>query len=188
MKTLSLTLVAISVSMISASALAANYQIDHAHSAVTFETGHLGVSRLPGRFNEFSGSYTWSDENLSENAVSIEIQADSIDTNHTDRDEHLRSPDFFNVRQYPTIEFTSTGYEGTADEGVLTGEMTMHGVTREVEMNIVKIGEGDDPWGGFRQGFVATTELMRSDFDIDYFIPNVPDETELTIFIEGIRE
>ncbi|MEX2365658.1 MAG: YceI family protein, partial [Pseudohongiellaceae bacterium] len=102
MKTLSLTLAALSASVIGASALAADYQIDHAHSAVTFETGHLGVSRLPGRFNEFSGSYTWSDDNLSENAVSLEIQADSIDTNHTDRDEHLRSPDFFNVRQYPT--------------------------------------------------------------------------------------
>ncbi|WP_028671730.1 YceI family protein [Saccharospirillum impatiens] len=188
MKTLSMTVLTLSASLISASVLAADYAIDHAHSAVTFETGHLGVSRLPGRFNDFSGSYTWSDEDLSQNSVSIEIQTDSIDTNHTDRDEHLRSPDFFNARQYPTIEFTSTGYEGTADEGVLTGELTMHGVTRDVDMNIVKIGEGEDPWGGFRQGFVATTELMRSDFDIDYFIPNVPDATELTIFIEGIRQ
>lgn len=188
MKTLSLALATLSASIFSVSALAAEYHIDPAHSAVTFETGHLGVSRLPGRFNEFSGSYTWSDDNLAENTVSVEIQADSIDTNHTDRDEHLRSPDFFNVRQYPTIEFNSTGYEGTVDEGVLTGELTMHGVTRDVEMNIVKVDEGEDPWGGFRQGFIATTELMRSDFDIDYFIPNVPDATELTIFIEGVRQ
>lgn len=188
MKALPLSLAMISASVISASALAADYQIDTAHSAVTFETGHLGVSRLPGRFNEFSGSYTWSDDNVSENAVSVEIQTASIDTNHTDRDEHLRSPDFFNARQYPTIKFTSTGYEGSADEGVLTGDLTMHGVTREVEMNIVKVGAGEDPWGGYRQGFVASTELMRSDFGIDYFIPNVPDATDLTIFIEGVRQ
>lgn len=188
MKTIPLTLAMFSASVISATALAADYEIDHAHSAVTFETGHLGVSRLPGRFNEFSGTYTWSNDELSGNSVAIEIQASSIDTNHTDRDEHLRSPDFFNVRQYPTIEFNSTSYDGTADEGVLTGELTMHGVTQEVEMHIVKVGEGEDPWGGFRQGFVATAELMRSDFGIDYFIPNVPDETELTIFIEGIRQ
>jgi len=188
MKTFPLAFAAISISLISGPLLAADYNIDPAHSAVTFETGHMGIARLPGRFNEFSGSYTWSADNLSDNAVSVVIQADSIDTNHTDRDEHLRSPDFFNARQYPTIEFNSTGYEGTADEGVLTGEMTMHGETRNVEMDIVKIGEGEDPWGGYRQGFVATTELMRSDFGIDYFIPNVPDATELTIFIEGVRQ
>lgn len=188
MKTLPLTLAMISASVMSVSALAADYQIDLTHSAVTFETGHLGIARLPGRFNEFSGSYTWSDDNLSENSVSVEIQANSVDTNHGERDAHLRSPDFFNVRQYPTITFNSTSYEGTAEEGVLTGELTMHGVTREVEMSIVKIGEGEDPWGGYRQGFVASTELMRSDFGIDYSIPGVADETELKIFIEGIRQ
>lgn len=188
MKTLSLTLAAVSVAALSATASAETYQIDLAHSAVTFETGHLGVSRLPGRFNEFTGTYTWSNSNPSENAVEIEIQTASIDTNHTDRDKHLRSPDFFNAKQYPTITFTSTGYEGDENGGVLTGELTMHGVTQTVEWNVEKTGEGDDPWGGYRQGFVASTELMRTDFGIDYFVPSVPDETELTIFIEGIRQ
>jgi len=177
-----------SASFLSTAVLAADYQIDAGHSAVTFETGHLGVSRLPGRFNEFSGSYVWSDANPGDNSVTIEIQTDSIDTNHADRDKHLRSPDFFNAKQYPTITFTSTGYKGDAEGGVLTGELTMHGVTQTVEMDVEKTGEGEDPWGGYRQGFVASTELMRSDFGIDYFIPNVPDETELTIFIEGIRQ
>lgn len=188
MKSQFLTLTLIAASLISTSALAADYQIDVTHSAVTFETGHLGIARLPGRFNEFSGSYTWSDDNLADNAVSVVIQANSIDSNHSERDAHLRSPDFFNVRQYPTITFNSTSYSGTEEEGVLTGELTLHGVTREIEMSIVKVGEGEDPWGGYRQGFVAQAELRRSEFGIDYFIPGVADETELKIFIEGIRQ
>lgn len=185
MKALLFTMSAV---LVSGAVLADDYQIDPAHSAVTFETGHLGVSRLPGRFNDLSGSYTWSESDPSQNSASIEIQVDSIDTNHTDRDKHLRSPDFFNAKQYPTITFESTGYEGDAEEGVLTGDLTMHGVTREVELDVVKTGAGDDPWGGYRQGFIASTQLMRSDFGIDYFIPNVPDETDLTIFIEGVRQ
>ncbi len=181
-------LAATSAALISTAALAEDYKIDPAHSAVVFETGHLGISRLPGNFNEFSGAYSWSDSNPAENSVEIEIQVDSIDTNHVDRDKHLRSPDFFNAKQYPTITFTSTGYEGNAEEGVLTGELTMHGVTKEITMDVVKTGEGEDPWGGYRQGFVGTAELMRSDFGIDYFIPGVADATELTIYIEGIRQ
>lgn len=188
MKTLTLSVAVATTALFSANALAEDYQIDLAHSAVTFETGHLGVSRLPGQFNEFSGSYTWSNSNPDDNSVEIEIQTESIDTNHADRDKHLRSPDFFNARQYPTITFSSTGYEGDADGGVLTGELTMHGVTQTVELDVEKTGEGEDPWGGYRQGFVASTDLMRSDFGIDYFIPNVPDETELTIYIEGVRQ
>lgn len=172
----------------STSVLAVDYQIDHSHSAVTFEIGHLGVALTPGRFNDFSGSYSFNETDMSDIEVSLTIDASSIDTNNEDRDKHLRSPDFFDARQYPEITFTSTGFEGNADTGTLIGEMTMLGKTMPVEFAVTKIGEGDDPWGGYRHGLVAETTINRSDFGMDYFIPGVSDETFIKVFIEGIRQ
>lgn len=169
-------------------AFAADYEIDHGHSAVTFEIGHLGVSLTPGRFNEFSGTYSFDANDMSDIEVSLTIDAASIDTNHTDRDKHLRSPDFFDARQYPEITFNSTGFAGDAESGTLTGDMTLLGKTMEVEFDVVKIGEGEDPWGGYRHGLVAETTINRSDFGMDYFIPGVSDETYIKVFIEGIRQ
>lgn len=181
-------LLASAISSLSAQVLAVEYQIDPAHSAVTFEIGHLGVSMTPGRFNEFSGYYSFEQADMSDIDVSLTIASESIDTNHSDRDKHLRSPDFFDARQYPEITFTSTGFDGTSEQGTLTGEMTMLGETRTVSFAVTKVGEGDDPWGGYRHGLVAQTTIMRSDFGMDYFIPGVSDETDIKVFIEGIRQ
>ncbi|WP_119395953.1 YceI family protein [Salinibius halmophilus] len=176
------------ISAVTTSAFAVDYQIDHSHSAVTFEIGHLGVSLTPGRFNEFSGSYSFNEDDMSDIEVSLTIETSSIDTNHEDRDKHLRSPDFFDARQYPEITFTSTGFEGDAERGTLMGEMTMLGETLPVEFEVTKIGEGEDPWGGYRHGLVAETTINRSEFGMDYFIPGVSDETYIKVFIEGIRQ
>ena len=188
MKTLMVATAAVSSLLFTQIAAADDYVIDAGHSAVTFETGHIGISRLPGQFREFSGNYIYFADNPGKNSVNLEIKVGSLDTNHGDRDKHLRSPDFFDAKQYPTITFKSTGYKGDADKGKLTGQLTMHGVTKEVTFDMVKTGEAKDPWGGYRQGFIASTQLMRSDFGITYFIPGVPDATDLKIFIEGIRQ
>ncbi|MFD1384333.1 YceI family protein [Rhodanobacter aciditrophus] len=167
----------------SGSVLAADYNVDPAHSAVTFEVGHLGVSTTAGRFNEFEGNFTINDDKKSGSA-SFTIKADSVDTNHAARDKHLRSPDFLDVKQFPTLTFTSTSFNGEE----LTGDLTLHGVTKSVTFDVEMIGEGNDPWGGYRAGFEASTTIKRSDFGVSYFIPGVTDETEIEIFVEGIRQ
>lgn len=161
--------------------LADDYAIDLAHSSVNFTAGHLGFSYTVGRFNEFEG--TFSDTAGSE-SVNVTIQAASIDTNHTERDTHMRSPDFFNAREYPTLAFSSS----SLTDGKLAGELTMLGQTRPVELDVVLVGEGQDPWGGYRKGFVATTMLDRTDWGMDYFVPGVPADIEIEIHIEGIRQ
>jgi polyisoprenoid-binding protein YceI len=163
--------------------MAADYKIDPAHSAVTFEVGHLGVSTTVGSFNEFEGEFSYSDDGKSGSAT-FTIKTDSIDTNHEARDKHLRSPDFLNVKQFPTLSFKSTSFDGET----LTGELTLHGVTKTVSFDVDKIGEGSDPWGGYRAGFEASTEINRSDFGITYFIPGVSDKTEIDVYVEGIRQ
>ncbi|WP_210398300.1 YceI family protein [Motiliproteus sediminis] len=173
---------------LSASAAPVTYKVDAAHTTAQFIIGHLGVSRTVGRFNELEGSYQIDADNPAANSVELTIQAASIDTNHTKRDDHLRSPDFLDVNQFPTLTFKSSSYQGNDAKGVITGDLTLHGVTKEVSFEVEKVGEGKDPWGGYRNGFVASTTINRSDFGVSYFIPGVTDATEITLFIEGIRQ
>lgn len=172
----------------SAQAAPATYKVDQAHTTAQFVIGHLGVSRTVGRFNELEGSYRIDNDNPSSNSVEITIQAASIDSNHQKRDDHLRSPDFLDVKQFPTLSFKSTGYKGGADKGVLSGNLTLHGVTKPVSFDVEKVGEGKDPWGGYRSGFVAKATIQRSEFGVSYFIPGVTDATDITLFVEGIRQ
>ena len=120
--------------------------------------------------------------------ASFEIDAASVDSNHEARDKHLRSPDFLDVKQYPKMTFVSTGYEGTKDKGVLKGTLTLHGVSKDVAFDLVHIGEGKDPWGGYRSGFNATTTIKRSEFGVNYMVPNIPDEMTINLFVEGVRK
>ena len=163
--------------------MAADYKIDPAHSAVTFEIGHLGISTMVGSFKEFEGNFAYAEDSKSGSA-SFTIKADSIDTNHDARDKHLRSPDFLDVKQFPSLTFKSTKFDGET----LTGDLTLHGVTKTVSFDVDKVGEGKDPWGGYRAGFEASAEINRSDFGITYFIPGVSDKTEIDIYVEGIRQ
>jgi polyisoprenoid-binding protein YceI len=167
--------------LVSAAASAADYTIDLSHSSVNFTAGHLGFSKTVGRFNEFEGTFT---DTAGSETVALNITANSIDSNHADRDKHLRSPDFFDVKQYPYISFKSTEFTGAT----LTGELTMHGQTQSVVLDVTVIGEGEDPWGGYRKGYQATGTLNRSEWGITYFIPGVPDEIDIEIQIEGIRQ
>ena len=139
--------------------MAADYDVDAAHTTVQFKVGHLGFSELVGRFNTFSGTFSMDDANPAAAKASFEIDAASVDSNHEARDKHLRSPDFLDVKQYPKMTFVSTAYEGTKEKGVLKGTLTLHGVAKEVAFDLVKIGEGKDPWGGYRSGFNASTTI-----------------------------
>jgi len=169
-------------------AAAAEYKIDDAHSAVHFKVNHLGVSWLRGRFNTFSGEFKYDAADPDESSVTIEIETDSIDTNHAERDKHLRSSDFLNVSEYPDIRFVSTGFAAGIDGGFLVGDLTLYGTTRTVAIDVTKVGEGPDPWGGYRVGFPGSTEVQPKDFAMEYDLGPLANTIYITLDIEGVRK
>lgn len=180
---------ALLIGVAASTAAAATYQIDPAHSFVEFKIPHLGFSVMDGRFNDISGTFSFDPEgNEADQGITVVIPTASIDTNHAERDKHLRGEDFLNVAEYPEARFESTGFEGDADGGVLTGNLTLHGVTKPIEITVEKVGEGKDPWGGYRAGFVGTTQLKRADFGISYDLGPAAEVVDLTLMIEGVRQ
>lgn len=173
---------------IAAASPAADYEIDSAHSFVEFRIKHLGYSWLYGRFNKFSGHFTYDPDNPQANAITVSIDPASVDTNHAERDKHLRGSDFLDVTKYPEATFESTTYTGDADSGTIEGMLTLHGVTKPISIRLEKLGEGNDPWGGYRAGFIGTTTLTRRDFGISYNLGPASESMELEIGIEGIRK
>lgn len=172
-------------------ATAADYVIDteKAHAFIQFRIKHLGYSWLYGRFNTFEGNFSYDPQNADANKVSVTIDTASIDSNHAERDKHLRSDDFLDVEKYPQARFVSTKYEAKGDgTGTLTGDLTLHGVTRPIAIAVEKIGEGDDPWGGYRAGFFGTTTLKLADFGITRDLGPASQEVELMLSVEGIRK
>lgn len=168
---------------------AAEFKIDKTHTFVQFKVIHLGFSWLNGRFDDFSGNFSFNPE-AGPNAqkISFTIQTDSINTNHAERDKHLRSAEFLDTKKYPTATFKSTGFDGAEDGGILTGNLTLHGVTKSIEIEVSKIGDGKDPWGGFRAGFEGVTEINRSDFGMKYDLGPEADIVYLELYVEGIRQ
>lgn len=165
---------------------AASYVIDIAgqHAFITFKASHLGYSYIIGRFEKFDGSYSYDPKNLAVSAASVEIDAASLDTNHAERDKHLKSDEFLDVGKYPRIKFQSTGFDGSADTGKLSGNLTIRDVTRAVVLEVARIGEGDDPWGGYRSGFQGEVTLNAA----DYGLPSWVGEIEVNLIVEGIRQ
>jgi polyisoprenoid-binding protein YceI len=170
---------------------AAEYVIDTkgAHAFVQFRIKHLGYSWLYGRFNDFSGHFNYDEANPSAAKVTVEINTASLDSNHAERDKHLRGKDFLDVQQYPQARFVSTAYQQQADgSGLLEGTLTLHGVSKPIRIEVQAIGHGDDPWGGYRRGFEGTTQFALADFGIDYNLGPASKEVEMTLSIEGIRQ
>ncbi|MBU2502100.1 YceI family protein [bacterium] len=150
-------------------AAAAPYDIDTAHSSVGFQIKHLAISKVNGSFNEFSGNFVFVEGDPSQWSAEAVIQAASIDTGNKDRDDHLRSADFFDVENFPTITFKSTGVIMTdATEGVMKGALTMHGVTKDVELDLEFLGTVTDPWGNEKAGFSLSGKIDRRDFGLTW--------------------
>ena len=171
-------------------ARAADYVIDTAksHASINFRIKHLGFSWLTGRFNEFSGIFTFDEAHPEAAKVKVEVDTESIDSNHAERDKHLRSKEFLDTATYPTATFESTGVKVNGDKATITGNLTLHGVTKPVEIAAERVGGGDDPWGGFRQGFTGTTRIPLKDFGINFDLGPASQEVELTLNIEGVRQ
>jgi len=173
--------------------MAENYVIDTEkhHAFIQFKVKHLGYSWLLGRFDKFTGTFSYDAKHPASNAVRVTIDTSSIDTNHAKRDKHLRSADFFDVAKYPTATFESSSYEDTGDgNGIVKGVLHMHGVDKKLTIKVHQVGTGPDPWGGYRRGFEGRTTLHLSDYHMP-FAPKlgpVSEDVELYLSIEGIRK
>jgi polyisoprenoid-binding protein YceI len=188
MKKLTLALAA-ALSM--SSVQAADYVIDSkgAHASINFKIQHLGYSWLTGRFNDFEGTFSYDDEKPSDASIMVNITTDSIDSNHAERDKHLKGDDFLDVDEYPSAKFVSTKIVEKGDGMMdVMGDFTFHGVTKPITINAKKIGEGKDPWGGYRAGFMGTTVIALKDFGIDYDLGPASQTVELELHVEGVKQ
>lgn len=175
----------------SSSAWSEDYLLDTegSHAFIQFKIPHLGYSMLLGRFNDFTGKFTYDEKNPDKASVEVEIETASVDSNHAKRDKHLRGEDFLEVSKYPKSTFVSKSYKENADgTGVLSGDFTLHGVTKEISIATKKIGNGPDPWGGYRRGFEGTTSLVLADYGINYDLGPASKSVELYFSIEGIKQ
>ena len=176
--------------------LRGTWSIDPSHSELGFKARHAMVDNVYGRFNEFSGTITIDPDDPSRSSAEVEIEAASIDTKNADRDNHLRTGDFFEIEKHPRITFRSTRVEAGDDEGEfkLRGELTIRGVTREVELDIEFQGVATDPFGNTRAGFVGETTVNRQDWGLTWNAPLekggflVSDKVKLTLDVSAIKQ
>ena len=186
------TLAAILAAAIAFSATAsraAEYRIDPGHSFVQFRISHLGFSWMVGVFDKISGGFEFDPAaGPGGQKISVEIDTASIDSGHAERDKHLRSADFLNVRKFPRATFVSTGYEGDANGGTMKGNLTLMGVTKPIAIAVKKTGEGKDPWGGYRAGFEGSVTLSRKAFGAGMSLGPASDTVHFFLSIEGIRK
>ena len=173
------------------------WKIDPTHSHAQFGIRHLMISTVKGRFGVVNGTVLTDESDLAKSKVEVTIDVNSIDTHEPQRDGHLKSPEFFDAEKYPTIDFRSTRItDVTTDKSEfrLIGDLTIHGVTREVSLQVTAEGRGKDPWGGERAGFSAHTKIKRSDFGLTWnqaletggFV--VGDDVKITVDVELIKQ
>jgi polyisoprenoid-binding protein YceI len=164
------------------------YAYDQVHSSVGFKARHLGISWIHGRFNEVSGKFSIDRENPSKSTFELTIKVDSIDTANKARDEHLRQPDYFDTKQFPTIEFKSTSTKVIKGGYEVTGNFTMHGKTNKVTL-VLMGGKEHDFNGTKRVAFSTEISLKRSDYGFDKrAIGAIGDEALIYIDCEGVRK
>jgi polyisoprenoid-binding protein YceI len=169
-------------------AIAADYKVDPTHSFINFKVSHLGFSWLLGRFNKLSGELNFDPTDPQASKISVLIDTTSLDSNHSERNIHLKGEKYLDVETYPEAKFVSTSYRGSEQGGTLSGKLTLHGVTKDIQFDIKKVGEGDDPWGGYRAGFEGSITIKRTDFGMESNLGPLANDVYLDLFIEGVRE
>jgi polyisoprenoid-binding protein YceI len=150
--------------------VAGTWTIDPVHSEVGFAVRHMMVSKVRGKFKTFSGELV-TGENPLDSSVTAEIDLASIETGAEQRDDHIRSADFFEVETYPTMTYRSTGIRADGDGYVVDGDLSLKGVTKQVPLTLELNGFGPDPFGGTRAGFTATAEINRREFNVNFSAP-----------------
>jgi polyisoprenoid-binding protein YceI len=168
---------------------AADYAIDGAHSTAAFAISHMAVSTTRGRFNDIAGTIAYDAADVARNAVTVAIKTTSVDTGNQKRDDHLRNADFFDVAKHPEMTFASTAWKKGAADGTyeITGNFTLHGVTKAITITATRTGAGTDPWGNERIGFETAFAIKRSDYGMTAHSLMVGDEVKITFAAEGIK-
>jgi polyisoprenoid-binding protein YceI len=172
--------------------VAGTWNIDPVHSEVGFSVRHMMVSKVRGKFDTFSGQLVTGEDPLN-SSVTAEIELASIDTGNEQRDEHIRSADFFEVEKHQKMTYRSTGVRLSDGDYVLDGELTIKGITKNVPLKLELNGFAPDPFGGTRAGFTATGEINRSEFDVKFGLGEgggvvVSDKVNLQLEIEAVLE
>jgi polyisoprenoid-binding protein YceI len=161
------------------------WAIDASHSEITFKVKHLMISTVTGHFNKFNLEVkTENDDFNSAKKIEFTADVDSIDTNNEQRNEHLRSADFFNAKDYPQIRFSGTNYEANNDQSNLRGDLTIAGITRPITLNVDFGGMAKDSWGGQRAGFSVTGKISRKEFGLTY---NAATETGGVVLSDEVK-
>ena len=186
------TLLACGLSLLFAASLsraAESFTIDPVHSSVLFRVKHFDIGYIYGRFNQFSGTFAFDDKNPADCKLEMEIKIDSIDSANSDRDKHLKGPDFFSAKEFPTMSFKATSMKASdAKNFEVTGDLTIHGVTKQVTVKLERIGTTKDPRSGKpRTGWETTFTIKRSDFGMKYGVPAIGDEVRVIVAIEGVQ-
>ncbi|MGY0791407.1 YceI family protein [Azospirillum argentinense] len=165
------------------------YKLDPAHTAVVFIVDHLGFSKAVGSFNTVAGELAFDKDAADKSSLSVTIDTASVDTNHAKRDEHLKSPDFFNAKEFPKLTFKSTKIEKTGDKtGKLHGDLTLLGVTKPVILDVTFNKDGVSPASKQETvGFSARGTIKRSDFGMKYGVPNIGDDIQIIIESEAVK-
>ncbi len=196
MKRMFVAIIALVTLVLPAIASASTWTIDPDHSYVGFKVRHLMVSNVKGNFTTFNGTVDLDDKDVTKSKVAVNIDTNSIDTNVQKRDDHLRSADFLDVAKYPAMTFASKKIvQNGKDRTAITGDLTLHGVTREVVLDAESLSpESKDPWGNIRRGTTATTTINRKDFGLTWNAALetggvvVGDEVTILLEIEMIRK
>lgn len=182
-----------SLGVIGLPALADNYTIDTkgAHASINFSIKHLGYSFLTGRFDTFSGDFTYDPTKPEASTINVTIDTNSVNSNHAERDKHLRSDDFLNVAKFPKATFVSKKIvldKNDKNEFDIVGDLTLNGVTKSITIDAEKIGEGKDPWGGYRVGFKGETEIKLKDFNVKMDLGPASQVVKLDLNVEGLKK
>jgi polyisoprenoid-binding protein YceI len=177
---------ALALVTVAAPARADDYTIDDAHSSVGFKIQHLGISWIQGRFDDISGTFSL-DKDPAKSSFALTLKTDSIDTNNKNRDTHLKSPDFFNAKQYATISFKSTSVKAVDGGYEVKGDLTMHGETKPISFTL-KGGKEVDFMGKKRTGFSTELTLKRFDFGMDKFKEALSDDVQVAVSFEGVKK
>lgn len=181
-----------SLGLVGLPALADNYTIDTkgAHASINFAIKHLGYSVLTGRFDTFAGDFSYDPAKPEASTINVTIDTNSVNSNHAERDKHLRSKDFLNVEKFPKATFVSKKVVVGKDKETfdLVGDFTLNGVTKSITIATKKVGEGKDPWGGYRAGFEGTTELKLKDFNITFDLGPASETVKLSLNVEGVKK
>ena len=187
MKKTSLLLAALVCCFAFTARAADTFKIDPVHSSVVFGIKHMGLTNFYGAFNEINGTITVDTADPSKSAVEVTIPVESVDTRNEKRDQHLKSPDFFNAQQFPTMTFKSNKVEGSGDTWKITGDFTMHGVTKPLTVDFKKGPEVKGQKGETKSGGEARFTIKRSDHGMTFMQGPLGDEVNIVLSIEGVR-